>query len=86
MFEERSDQDHALKGHGFSRAANLFRSSLEVDPVPKAVIPHEESPDKRLGSLRIGYRMRSGYRTAVCANFFTMASRSLRSLSFKFDE
>jgi hypothetical protein len=26
------------------------------------------------------------YRTAVAANFFTMASSSLRSLSFKFDE
>ncbi len=26
------------------------------------------------------------YRTAVAANFFTMASNSLRSLSFRFDE
>ncbi len=45
---------------------------------PPAFAPHDESATEP--------RLACFYRIAVAANFFTMASSSLRSLSFKFEE
>jgi len=64
-----------------SRPRKITRLNRPTNPMVHCVFHRKRSPGRRLDTGDDPF-----YRTAVAANFFTIASSSLRSLSFKFDE